>query len=181
MKPGRMFLLALLLLTLTRNSASSDGTACPIQDYIRLHILANSDSAWDQAAKLTVRDAVREEAARLAADCATSDEAWETLQNSTDILLSAAQDALADAGINAGVTVETGIFDFPPRLYGHTLVPAGSYRAVRLRLGSGQGKNWWCVLYPSLCLPQDADSETPVVFYSAIGRWLKKLFGRLDS
>lgn len=150
----------------------------PVCGYIRLHVVARSDSAWDQGVKLAVKDAVRDEAASLLAGCGTADEAWRVVQDNLDALEKAARETLRewDAPYEASACV--GAFEFPERHYGQIVVPAGEYRAVRVTLGGGEGKNWWCVLFPSLCLPVGADEETPIVFYSGLGRWLAEVFGR---
>ena len=84
-------------------------------------------------------------------------------------------------GFDGEVTVETGAFAFPDRVYGALFVPAGDYRALRVTLGEGGGHNWWCVLYPSLCVVDEAayyaGEEAPIEFYSSVGRFLRDLFG----
>ena len=79
------------------------------------------------------------------------------------------------------MTVETGVFAFPDRIYGELFVPAGDYRALRVTLGEGEGHNWWCVLYPSLCVLDEtayyAGEVPPIEFYSSVGRFLSDLFG----
>ena len=67
------------------------------------------------------------------------------------------------------------MFEFPDRRYGGVFVPAGDYRALRVVIGAGEGHNWWCVLYPSLCLPEGAEGE--MRFHSAILDWLRGLLG----
>ncbi len=147
------------------------------EDLIRLHVVAESDSAWDQAVKLAVRDAVRQRAAALLEGCETAEEAWTRLNDGLDQIGEAARAALSEWGPACEAAVSAGVYEFPERVYGSLTVPAGEYRALRVVLGEGEGKNWWCVLFPSLCLPEDADSATPVVFYSSLGRWLARLFG----
>lgn len=171
--------LALVCLAVGTPEALSDGRSdTPVEDYIRLHVVAHSDSAWDQGVKLAVRDAVREEAGRLLETCASAEEAWAAVQAHSEALAEAAQTALNAWGAPYEASVRAGVFEFPKRRYGGQTVPAGEYRAVRVALGVGQGKNWWCVLFPSLCLPAEADETAPVVFYSRLGRWLSRLFGR---
>ena len=75
------------------------------------------------------------------------------------------------------MTCEAGVYDFPDRVYDGARVPAGKYRAVRVVIGAGEGRNWWCVLYPSLCMPEDCEPGEPVVFHSVIWDWLCRLFG----
>ena len=145
-------------------------------DYLRLHIVAASDSLIDQSVKLGVRDAIREYTAALLAGCSSTDEAWQALEAHRDDLLSAAQKSASLYGHEGSVTLETGVFPFPDRTYAGELVPAGDYRAVRIVLGEGEGRNWWCVVYPSLCLPEEADADKPLEFYSSICRWALRLW-----
>lgn len=152
---------------------------CPAQaldtfDCVRLHIVADNDSAYKQAAKLAVRDRVREAAAALCKNCPDAQSAFATLEQSLDTLEAAARAVMQDWGLDDDVTLEAGILAFPERRYGDTVLPEGDYRAVRIVLGRGEGHNWWCVLYPDLCLK--ADNDGVVVFYSALGRWLQSLW-----
>ena len=185
MKKSRLiisFILSLAFLAFGAPKAHSEAAReTPVGDYIRLHVVANSDSAWDQGVKLAVRDAVREAAAALLSDCASAAEAWRLARENLDALAESAEGALLAFGAPYEAVVVAGAFDFPARRYGGQTVPEGSYRAVRVVLGDGAGKNWWCVLFPSLCLPDGADESTPIVFYSRLGRWLSRLFGREAS
>lgn len=151
-----------------------DGAAAQ-PDYIRLHILANSDSLSDQVLKLCVRDDVREAAKKLLSGCTDADTAWRVVCDNRQYLSEAAAQSAARHGFTGGVSLETGVSDFPQRQYGGETVPAGAYRAVRIVLGAGEGRNWWCVVYPGMCLPSDADVDRPVEFYSAIWRWLVRI------
>ncbi len=164
---------AALLCALLLTASPAAGTESDRGDYIRLHVVADDDSALRQGEKLAVRDSVRQASNDLLAGCDTADEAFARLSAHTDELASAAQAAL---GREDGVSVETGVFAFPERQYGALLLPAGDYRAVRVVLGRGAGHNWWCVLYPSLCLEADGENERAVIFYSSIARWLQSLF-----
>ncbi len=150
----------------------------PYDAYIRLHVAANSDSAWDQGVKLAVRDAVRAEAAALLDGCETAEEAWLLLQDSAGLIEEAARAALLEWEPDCAVSVAAGLYSFPERVYEGLTLPEGEYRAIRVTLGEGEGKNWWCVLFPSLCLPAGCDGGETVVFYSSLGRWLAGLFGR---
>ena len=149
--------------------------ACPARaleaDYVRLHVVASDDTASAQALKLKVRDAVLSRARELLEGVEDADTAWQVVNENLDALEDAARKVAGDAAC------ETGVYPFPDRVYGDTLVPAGDYRALRVVIGVGQGHNWWCVLYPSLCVPGDWEMGEPVVFHSAILDWLRRLFG----
>lgn len=114
---------------------------------VRLHVVANSDTADDQAQKLTVRDAVLQEVNRLTAACESAEDARQTLgAHLKDIELAARQ--VCDREI----AVSLGMEDFETRYYDTFTLPAGRYPALRVRIGAAEGKNWWCVVFPSLCL-----------------------------
>jgi stage II sporulation protein R len=145
------------------------------EDLVRLHVVADSDSEADQAFKLRVRNGVLLYAQELLKNCASADEAYELICENADGFQKAAQAVADGEGNTAQIHVETGVFAFPDRDYDGALVPAGDYRALRVVIGSGEGHNWWCVLYPTLCVP-DAASED-VVYYSAVVEWLMNTFG----
>ena len=127
-----------------------DTGALVCADTLRLHIRAGSDSVADQSAKLHVRDAVL---AYLDAACPAETKAdaltW-AAQHLFELQLTA-RHALAKLGVRAPVRVQLVNMYFPTRRYGSGTLPAGRYDAVRIELGSGAGRNWWCVLYPGLC------------------------------
>ena len=139
-------------------------------DYVRLHVIAADDTAGAQALKLKVRDAVLSRARELLEDVGDADAAWTIVNDNLDGLEDAARAVCPDA------VCETGVFAFPDRQYGDALVPAGDYRALRVVIGPGQGRNWWCVLYPSLCYPEDWKTADGT-YYSALWNWLRALFG----
>lgn len=145
--------------------------AAPADHLLRLHVVADSDSPAAQAIKLEVRDAVLELTQRLLARCTDADEAWDTLTAHLTDVWNASSARLAELGCDLSLSVQAGVFAFPDRDYGSVTLPAGDYRALRVIIGSGQGQNWWCVLYPNLCLPTDDG------YNSVILDWLKKLLG----
>ena len=131
-----------------------NANADEVPGYVRLHIVAESDGAEDQVKKLLARDAVLAEAREILFDCRDPDEAWERLKENLDAMEKAAESASGQSVIG-----EMGVFPFPERDYGNLTLPAGEYRALRLTLGRGEGCNWWCVLYPGLCMPEDISRE----------------------
>ena len=173
LKRRLVFLLILMLLA----GMAAGAEEVPVADYIRLHVVAEDDGDAAQALKLKVRDACLRAARALLADCDSADEAWRRVNDNLEALEAAAADRARALGFEGPVTAETGVFDFPDRHYGGVFVPAGRYRALRVVLGAGQGRNWWCVLYPSLCYPEDVDPARPVRFHSIVLDWLRGLFG----
>lgn len=120
---------------------------------LRLHILANSNSAEDQQLKLRVRERLLEEGANWFSPSSNKEEAQAALQERLPQLAALAEEELRAAGCDATVAVELRHETFPRRCYGDYTLPAGDYDALRVLLGEGEGQNWWCVLYPNLCLP----------------------------
>ncbi len=119
---------------------------------IRLHILANSDSAEDQALKLRVRDAILEVTAPLLEGCSTHSEAMQRLHAELPQLQQVAEDVLAQAGRTDSVSILFGEEDYPERDYDGICFPSGNYVSMRICIGSAEGQNWWCCLFPPLCL-----------------------------
>jgi stage II sporulation protein R len=132
-------------------------TAFNTTNLIRLHIMANSDSPDDQVLKLAIRDTVLREVKGLLAEATTKPEVWQILSESITRLEDAARNEIDNRGKSYDVTVELGTFAFPQCNYGNLQVPAGDYDAIRVMLGSGVGRNWWCVLFPPLCFIELAD------------------------
>ena len=122
------------------------------ENVLRLHVLANSDSEEDQALKLKVRDAVLTKSEELFADCTTREEAIEVTKQNLSVLEETALETLRAEGSTHSVHVELGEEVYPTRNYESFCFPAGSYLSLRIILGEGEGQNWWCVLYPPMCL-----------------------------
>lgn len=121
---------------------------------IRLHVVANSDAAEDQRVKLVVRDAVLAEAGALLADAS---DARAAIVGGLPQLEAAANAALRAEGSADTARVSFRRELFPTRVYSTFSLPAGVYPSLRVTLGEGNGHNWWCVIFPSLCTPATAD------------------------
>ena len=121
------------------------------KEFIRFHVVANSDSEFDQSLKIEIRDRLLEYLAPRLAAAASKEEAKTTIVNNQKQLIAIADAILAKAGAGYQAGMEVGIYEFPVRMYGALIVPAGQYETVRLQLGEAAGKNWWCVLFPPLC------------------------------
>ncbi|MGG5255204.1 stage II sporulation protein R [Neobacillus sp. SM06] len=120
-------------------------------DAIRLRILANSDLKSDQDLKIKVRDAVNAKITGWVQDLTSKDEAKKAIQSHIPELKATAEETVKREGSNQAVKVEFGKVQFPTKLYGEFLYPAGTYEALLITLGEGKGANWWCVLFPPLC------------------------------
>jgi len=125
--------------------------ACGNEELIRLHVLANSDSAADQQLKLKVRDGIISYLAPYLENAGTKEEAKQIVLEQRDKLIDIGQQVVAMNGGNYPVDVQIGMFDFPIKSYGSLVLPAGKYEAVRVLVGNAAGSNWWCVLFPPLC------------------------------
>lgn len=149
----------------------------PYGDFVRLHVFAEDDTQAAQDLKIRVRDAIVKDVIALFEDCESSEEAWITACDNIERIEKWAQSAAIENGYTGNVTAQADLFEYDARQYGDMTLPAGEYRSVRISIGSGEGKNWWCVLYPGLCLPEDYVPGMKVEFYSSILRWLESLFG----
>lgn len=121
---------------------------------IRLHVVANSDSSADQAIKLHVRDAVLAAARQALQD---ADDPQQAIAQALPALEAAANAALAAQGSRDTASVSFRRELFPTREYDTFSLPSGVYRSLRVTIGAGGGHNWWCVIFPSLCVPATAD------------------------
>ena len=119
---------------------------------VRLHVLANSDSEEDQALKMEVRDTVLEAAAPYLEGCTTQEEAVQSLTLHLSDLEAVATETVIAQGYEYPVTVLLGEEDYPTRTYESCAFPAGTYVSLRVCIGEAEGQNWWCCLFPPLCL-----------------------------
>ena len=127
-------------------------------EFLRLHVVAASDSPEDQRLKLEVRDAVLSAGAALFDGSVTADQAEERILPRTAALEYAAEKTLRENGKNDSVRIEVKKEYFPERRYGEITLPPGVYRAVKVTIGAGEGRNWWCVMFPPMCLPESENS-----------------------
>ena len=121
---------------------------------VRLHVVADSDSGYDQQVKLRVRDAVLQETEVLLRDAENPKAA---LAANLDRIQAAANDCLRREGCGDRAVVTMGRELFPTREYETFSLPAGTYTALRVTIGSGRGHNWWCVVFPSICVSASAE------------------------
>ena len=117
----------------------------------RLHVIANSDSEEDQNLKYKVRDELLNYMNELCKDITSKEDAMLMVQNHKDDFENIAIKVIHDEGFDYSVNINIGNFQFPTKEYGDISLPAGMYDALRVEIGSAVGKNWWCVLFPSLC------------------------------
>lgn len=134
---------------MARFDAACDGLRA---NCLRMHILANSDSPADQQLKLKVRDAVLSQSRTLFENAGGQKEALAIARDNIDSITKTAQKVCdrANSGYKVTATVKKEYFE--TREYENFTLPAGEYEAVRILIGKAQGKNWWCVMYPAVCV-----------------------------
>lgn len=148
-------------LYLPKSFAQEEDVVVIPNEAIRLRILANSNSEQDQRIKRIVRDRVNAQITEWVSELTSMEAAREKIITNLDILEATAKEVLEENGVNQKVQIRFGEVDFPTKLYGNFLYPAGKYEAVLITLGEGTGANWWCVLFPPLCF-LDFSSGTAV-------------------
>ena len=120
-------------------------------EYLRIHIRANSNLAVDQAVKYQVKDQVVDFMIPLLSTCETLEESKQVISQNLSAIEKVAESVLAQNGFTYQATAEIKNEEFPTRSYGDLTLESGFYDALILNLGSGSGDNWWCVVYPPLC------------------------------
>lgn len=135
--------------------AAQQDLSCEV---LRLHIIANSDSEADQALKLKVRDALLEQSACWAGDGSREQMEAQMCANLSEIE-TLCETVLRENGCVYAVRAAVEDREFPTKTYGDVSLPAGTYRALDITIGSGEGHNWWCVLYPPLCLSVEEEKD----------------------
>ena len=128
------------------------------QGVLRLHIVANSDSKKDQNLKLEIRDRILEMSDTLFEKDSNIDSAIETAKQNLLIYEKTANDVIKEAGFNYTATAKIGKSFFDTRVYDDFTLPSGYYDSLIIELGEAKGKNWWCVIFPSICLTTDNDA-----------------------
>ena len=157
-------------------------------EVLRLHIPANSDSPRDQEIKLALRDCVLQEYGTQLSGARSREEAADTVRGLLPEIEKTCCEFLSQQGVDSGAEAELTEMYFPTRRYEQATLPAGEYQALRITLGSGEGHNWWCVMYPAMCIPlasQPADTldtlpedftGNRVEFRFAVYEFFKSLF-----
>ena len=124
---------------------------------LRLHVVGASDSREDQNVKLLVRDAILQSLEEGLRDVTDPQQAWDYVARMLPKVEAAANRCLAAAGFSDTVAVSLTEEAFPTREYDTFSLPAGVYKALRVVIGEGEGQNWWCVVFPQLCMGTEAE------------------------
>lgn len=164
MKKGNCAAYALLVLicTLVISAMPTDAEAKIYEDTVRLHILARSDSDEDQGVKLEIRDTVLTKYKEALSECANAKAAEDRLAELSGDIDEAVEARLNELGYNYGAEVKIEKEWYETREYGDIALPEGEYTSLKIILGGGEGKNWWCVMFPPLCTEiacEDAPSD----------------------
>ena len=130
------------------------------QNILRLHVIANSDTKKDQALKYQVRDELLKSGSFSISNAKSKTEAQKNITNELDSLRKTAQQKVYDSGFGYKVRVEVAESYFPTRQYDDITLPAGYYDALKVIIGEGKGQNWWCVMFPNLCIPAATKTGT---------------------
>lgn len=149
------------------------------QQVVRFHVVAQSDKAADQALKIRVRNGVFALVEQLFSDCNNQKEALAVAEENRQLLQAEAERILRENGSTLPVTLAIGSRFFPTKDYGALSFPAGEYQAVSIQIGAAKGQNFWCVLYPALCLApavaeDTAEDEMAAVIGDESTEFLKK-------
>lgn len=145
-----LVLLILFVLT-TLNSYATTVSKNLSNNFFRLHILANSDSEFDQTLKLKVRDNIIKYMETQNFSNASKEDVINSVQENLEKYQEIAEETIKDTGYNYPVSLKIGNFYFPTKEYGNISLPCGYYDALRIEIGEAKGQNWWCSLFPPLC------------------------------
>lgn len=147
-------LVALIICGVLNINAFSQQCESIREKMLRMHVVANSDSEEDQQLKLKVRDAVLSAGKEIFDGSITSSEAQEKITPHIDYLENVALDTIKNEGFDYGVEITVENEYFNTRTYDNIVtLPAGYYNAIKVIIGEGKGQNWWCVMFPPMCLP----------------------------
>lgn len=160
MKKSVLILLSALLLLIALLSILPIHSESLIYDEVlRLHVIANSDSDADQKLKLLVRDAILEETQKILKNAKSREEAEKIISENSALLENIALETVRKNQFDYPVTLELGREKYPTKNYESCAFPSGEYLSLRIKIGEASGENWWCVLFPPLCLSAATDKD----------------------
>ena len=160
MKKSVLILLSALLLLIALLSILPIHSESLIYDEVlRLHVIANSDSDADQKLKLLVRDAILEETQKILKNAKSREEAEKIISEHSALLENIALETVRKNRFDYSVALELGKEKYPTKNYESCAFPSGEYLSLRIKIGEASGENWWCVLFPPLCLSAATDKD----------------------
>ena len=163
-KIGIIIILSILLILYTTICAISyvQAVSTDISDSVfRLHVIANSNSDEDQNLKYKVRDNLLNYMNNICKDCTSKEEAINIVSEHQEEFRQVALETIKNEGYSYNVKIEIGNFEFPTKQYGDISLPAGFYDALKVEIGKAEGRNWWCVMFPSLCFVDISSGIVP--------------------
>lgn len=163
-KIGIIIILSILLILYTTICAISyvQAVSTDISDSVfRLHVIANSNSDEDQNLKYKVRDNLLNYMNNICKDCTSKEEAINIVSEHQEEFRQVALETIKNEGYSYDVKIEIGNFEFPTKQYGDISLPAGFYDALKVEIGKAEGRNWWCVMFPSLCFVDISSGIVP--------------------
>ena len=175
MKKICILFLTFLIIALSVAGVTAQNNA-PRTEYLRIHIRANSNDEIDQSIKYKVKDAVVEAMIPLISSCQTKAEAEKVLEKNFPLIESVANKTLKENGFSYTSKAKLAREEFPTRTYESLTLEQGFYDALILNLGSGEGNNWWCVVYPPLCFLKANPTGNDAVYKSKIVEIIKSCF-----
>lgn len=154
--------LLLILYTLICSLSYVTAVSSDISNSVfRLHVIANSNSEEDQNLKYKVRDNLLKYMNNLCINCKSKEEAINIVSEHQEDFKKIALKTIRDEGFSYDINIEIGNFEFPTKHYGDISLPAGYYDALKIEIGDAKGKNWWCVMFPSLCFVDISSGIVP--------------------
>lgn len=163
-KIGIVLILSILLFLYTIVCAVSyvEAVSTDISSSVfRLHVIANSNSDEDQSLKYKVRDSLLNYMNNICKDCNSKEEAINIVSEHQEQFKQVALETIRNEGYSYDVKIEIGNFEFPTKHYGDISLPAGFYDALKVEIGKAEGRNWWCVMFPSLCFVDVSSGIVP--------------------
>ena len=145
---------------------------------IRFHVIANSDTNEDQSLKLKVRDEVINYLYPYLNKSDSLEESREIIKNNVEEVRSIAKKVIKENNYDYDVNIELSRENFPEKSYGNIVLPQGNYEAFRIIIGSGQGRNWWCVMFPPLCFVDESKAK---IEYEKTQNKIKEEINKKDS
>lgn len=129
-------------------------------NFFRLHIVANSDSTEDQVIKYEIRDSILNYISPELKNSKSKDEALRIIQSNIPAFYDLSNNILSKHNVNYSVNISVGNYNFPTKDYSNFVLPEGNYDALKIELGNASGQNWWCVMFPSICIIDNSTFST---------------------
>ena len=146
-----IFILLLIYLFFSVFCYASNVSNSLENNIFRLHILANSNSSYDQSLKLKVRDNIISYLEEKCDNCKSKSDFINIASSDLEILKTISENTISEYGFDYPVEIEINNFYFPTKHYGNISLPAGFYDGLKIKIGNAEGQNWWCSLFPPLC------------------------------